>query len=215
MKTLKPIASAVAAATALTAIHCQADPVQDLIAKIKSTDDQVRGPAWQGAISAGAPAVKPLAAVMSDPDFAVARAAKRALWIIVRHAGRPGADAERIAVQAELLTLLKDPPAPVRKEVLWMLSEIGAADAIVPMASLLTEAELREDARCALMRLPDPQVTEALGKAFQSAPEEFKFALAESLRQRGQTVAGYLSQRLKPLKQTSLRVTPAAVKPGS
>ena len=215
MKTLKPLSSAVAATAVLTAVNSLADPVDDLVAKIKSPDDKVRGPAWQGAASAGAAAVKPLAAVMSDPDFEVARAAKRAVWIIVHHASRPDADGERKAVQAALVSLLKDQPAPVRKEVLWMLSEIGDAEAVSPMAALLADAELREDARCALTRLPGPQVTEAFYRAFPAAPEEFKFALAESLRQRGQMVSGHPSRKLVPVKQTSLSSTPPATKTGS
>jgi len=215
MKTLKPLSSAVAATVVLTAINSHADPVEDLVARIKSPDDKVRGPAWQGAASAGAAGVKPLADVMSDPGFEVARAAKRAVWIIVRHASRPGADGKRKAVQAALVSLLNDQAALVRKEVLWMLSEIGDAEVVAPMAALLADPELREDARCALMRLPGPQVTEALNKAFQAAPEEFEFALAESLRQRGQTVDGYPSRKLVPVKQTSLSPTPPATKTGS
>jgi hypothetical protein len=215
MKTLQPLTGTIAATTVLTAVNSHADPVEDLVAKIKNPDDKVRGPAWQGAASAGAAAVKPLAAVMSNSDFEVARAAKRAVWIIVRHAGRPGADVERKAVQAALVGLLKDQPAPVRKEVLWMLSEIGDAEAVSPMAALLADAELREDARCALTRLPGPQVTEAFNRAFPAAPEEFKFALAESLRQRGQTVSGYPSRKLAPVKQTSLSATPPPTKTGS
>jgi HEAT repeat protein len=215
MNALKPLSSAVAATAALTAVNSHADPVEDLVAKIKSSDDKVRGPAWQGAASAGAPAVKPLAAIMSDSDFEVARAAKRAVWIIVRHAGRPGADGERKAVQAALIGCLNDQPAPVRKEALWMLSEIGDAEVVAPMAALLADADVREDARCALTRLPGQQVSEALNKAFAAAPEEFKFALAESLRQRGQTVNGYASRKRVPVKQTSLSPTPPETKTGS
>jgi HEAT repeat protein len=215
MKTPDSITTAIAATAVLTAVNSHADPVEDLVAKIKSPDDKIRGPAWQGAAGAGAAAVKPLAAVMSDSDIEVARAAKRAVWLIVRHAGRPGADGERKAVQAALLGILKDQPATVRKEALWMLSEIGDAEAVAPMAALLADAEVREDARCAMMRLPGPQVTEALNQAFSAAPEEFKFALAESLRQRGQTVNGYPSQKRVPVKQTTLSPTPPATKPGS
>jgi len=47
------------------------------------------------------------------------------------------------------------------------------------------------------MRLPGSQVTAALRSAFGRAPEEFKFALAESLRQRGEKVAGYPSQKAR------------------
>ncbi|MHC1768012.1 MAG: hypothetical protein AB9869_27710 [Verrucomicrobiia bacterium] len=82
----------VAAAAILSAAApaARAQAVDDLIAKIKDKDDKVRGPAWQTAGPAGAPAVKPLAAVMSDPDFEIARAAKRALWQIVRYARPAG-----------------------------------------------------------------------------------------------------------------------------
>ncbi|MBI5384338.1 MAG: HEAT repeat domain-containing protein [Verrucomicrobia bacterium] len=178
--------------------------VDDLIAKIKSTDDKVRGPAWQSAGPAGAPAVKPLAALMTDPNFEIARSAKRALYKIVRHAGRPGAKKEALAVEKELIPLLKSDAVPVRREVLWMLSEIGTDDAIAPMAALLTDAEVREDARCALMRFPSKKATDALKSAFAIAPEDFKFALAESLRKRGQKVDGYPSQKLVPTKQTTV-----------
>jgi hypothetical protein len=58
----------------------EAVSVSDLVARIKSSDDKVRGPAWQGAGPVGAPAVKPLAAVMSDADFEIGRSAKRALY---------------------------------------------------------------------------------------------------------------------------------------
>ena len=87
-----------------------------------------------------------------------------------------------------------------------MLSEIGSAGAVKPMAALLADQELREDARCALTRLPVPGAVTALKAAFATAPEDFKYALAESLRQRGETVAGYPSRKLVPTKQTS--VTP-------
>ena len=78
----------------LSAVGQGVETVNDLLARIKSKDDSIRGPAWQTAESAGAPAVRPLAEVMMDPDFETARAAKRALYRIVRHAGRPGAKHE-------------------------------------------------------------------------------------------------------------------------
>jgi HEAT repeat protein len=176
----------------------------EFLAQIKSTDDKVRGPAWQGAGPLGAPAVKPLADVMIHPDFEIARCAKRAAWTIVRHAGRPGADAERKAVAAELTDLLKTAPAVVKREALWMLSEIGDDPAVEPMAALLADKELREDARCALQRIPGAPTTAALKRAMAGAPEEFKFALAESLRARGETVAGYPSKKLTPTRDTTV-----------
>lgn len=192
-----------ATAAALTAANlpvAAAQSVDELLGKIKSTDDAVRGPAWQAAGPLGAPAVKPLAAVMSDPEMEVARAAKRALWKVVRHAGRPGADGERKAVAGELVTLLKGQPTPVRRETLWMLSEIGGADAVQPIALILADQELREDARAALERIPGDESLAALKAALASVSEDFKPAIAHSLRVRGVKVEGYPSQKLVPTR---------------
>jgi HEAT repeat protein len=127
----------------------------------------------------------------------------------VRRSGRPGAGNEAQAVVAQLIPLLARSATPVRREVLWMLSEIGGAEAVGPMAALLADRELKEDARQALLRLPGPAVTAALRSAMASAPEEFKYHLAEALRIRGETVAGYPSQKLKPTKQTTVQAAPA------
>lgn len=179
---------------------------EDLIARLRSPDDAVRGPAWQGAATAGATAVKPLAGLMSESDYETARAARRALWTIVRHAGRPGAAKEAAAVTHELILCLENEPVAVRHEVLWMLSEIGGDEAILPMAVLLSDPVFREDARCALTRLPGRKATAALRTAFTSAPEDFKFALAESLRRRGDSVRGYLTRKLVPSRATTVRL---------
>jgi HEAT repeat protein len=180
--------------------------IQSLIDRIKNPDDATSGAAWQSAGPYGAAAVKPLAALMGDGNFELARKGKRALYLVVRHAGRPGAGEECQAVERELILVLGSGPSRVRREVVWMLSEIGSAGAVKPMAALLADQELREDARCALTRLPVPGAVTALKAAFATAPEDFKYALAESLRQRGETVAGYPSRKLVPTKQTS--VTP-------
>jgi len=204
-ETLVTTAATIGLAGATIAHGADAAAVDTLVTKIKSTDDAVRGPAWQGAGPIGAPAVAPLAEVMSDPDFEIARCAKRAIEKIVRYAGRPGAGQERQAVQAELVRLLKHASPNVRRHAAWMLSEIGDDAAVDPMAVLLADSAVREDARCALTRLPGPRATNALKKAMESAPEEFKFALAESLRARGEKVSGYPSKKLVPTKQTSVK----------
>ena len=197
--------AAAGAALTVTALAADSPAVAELITKIKSPDDKVRGPAWQSAGPAGAPAIAPLATVMADKDFEVARCAKRAIERIVRHAGRPGADPERKAAAAELVKLLGPGEATGRRHALWMLSEIGDDADVKPMAALLADAGLREDARCALERIPGPAVTAALKAALGTAPDDFKFALAHSLRVRGEKVEGYPSQKLVPTKQTSVK----------
>jgi HEAT repeat protein len=193
-----------ATSAVLSAVGQSAETVNDLVARIKSKDDSIRGPAWQTAESVGAPAVRPLAEVMMDPDFETARAAKRALYRIVRHAGRPGAKHEAEAVTGELILVLGSASARVRCEAVWMLSEIAGDRAVTAMATLLADPEAREDARCALMRLSGRKATSALKSAFANAPEEFKHALAETLRERGIKVNGYPSQKLVPSRKTTV-----------
>lgn len=208
--TLSTTIAAGAAMAAATGAHAAAPAAVDqLIANIRNKDDAVRGPAWQGAAPHGAAAVKPLADVMADENFEIARSAKRALWVIVRHAGRPGAAREAAAVTKELVPLLAKRPVAVRREVLWMLSEIAGDGVVDAIAPLLGDAELRDDARCALLRLPGRKVNAALKAAMARAPEEFKYALADSLRLRGETVKDYPSRKLVPTRTTKVKPTAA------
>ena len=191
---------------ATTADASQGDAVKELLAGIRNSSDEVRTQAWLNAGQAGAAAVKPLAEVMTNDDLEVARAAKRALWKIVRHAGRPRAVKEKRAVEKELVGLLgNDQPVPVRREVIWMLSEIGARNSIKAVARLIANKELREDARMALERIPSKQALQALKFRFKKAPEDFKPNLAQSLRKRGVDVEGYPCQKLVPTKKTNLK----------
>ncbi|HNQ89959.1 MAG TPA: HEAT repeat domain-containing protein [Verrucomicrobiota bacterium] len=197
--------AAIGLAGSASAAPADAVSANDLLTRIRSTDDAVRGPAWQGAGPAGAPAVAPLADLMNDADFEIARSAKRAIEVIVRHAGRPGAAREREAVQAALVRLLKHAKANVRRHAVWMLSEVGDDDAVGPMAALLTDGEAREDARCALTRIPGAKATKALEGAMRTASGEFQVALADSLRARGEKVSDHPTRKLVPTRQT--RVT--------
>src|SRR4030065_1139856 len=99
------IAAGAAAVMAQTADTAYAQGVDGLLAGIKSDSAEKRTEAWQSAGEVGAPAVKPLAEVMTDDNLEVARAAKRALWQIVRYTGRAGANKERRAVETELTDL--------------------------------------------------------------------------------------------------------------
>jgi len=201
---LERAAVGVAAAGASAAENNTA--VDELIAKIRDESDQVRADAWTNAGDVGAPAVKPLAAVMTDDALEVARAAKRAVWKIVRHSGRPGADAERTAVVDELIALLADAqPGSVRREVLWMLSEIGGDEAVDPIVPLLSNEELRENARMALERIPVQKSIEALKAGIDAAPKDFKLNIAQSLRKRGIKVPGLPCAKLTPAKQTHVK----------
>ena len=144
---------------------------------------------------------------LADGDVEVAREAKRSMWQRVRQAGRPGAGNERQATVTALVSLLQEgQPAAVYREMLWMLSEIGSAESVGPIAAILSNETAREDARMALERIPGEESLLALESALESAPADFKPNLAQSLRARGQEVPGLPCQKLKPTKQT--KVTP-------
>jgi HEAT repeat protein len=95
--------------------------------------------------------------------------------------------------------------APVQREALWMVSEIGDDACVAPMAALLADTELREDARNAVERIPGGASLEALKAALASAPDDFKPNLAESLRRRGEEVAGPPSAKMTPVKPTEVK----------
>ena len=200
------ITAAAAGVLAQTADIAQGQGVDELLTGIKSDSAEKRTEAWQSAGEVGAPAVKPLATVMADDELEVARAAKRALWQIVRYTGRPKANKEKRAVEKELTGLLgRKQPVAVRREVLWMLSEIGARISIKPIAGLMRNEDLREDARMALERIPTKRAVTVLKAAFEKAPEDFKPNIAQSLRKRGEEVAGYPCQKLVPTKKTDVK----------
>lgn len=181
---------------------------QELMTKIQDKDDKVRAEAVLKAGEAGSLAVKPLAGLMGTGEMEVARAAKNALWQIVRHTGRPGASAEAKEVCAELLPIcVGDHAIGVRREVVWMLSEIAGDDTVAVITPLLANADLREDVRMVLQRIPGAKSLAALQAALASVPADFKPNIAVSLRQRGVEVPGLPSAKLVPTKAT--KVTPA------
>ena len=134
-------------------------------------------------------------------------ASKRELWSVVRRAGRPGADQEKSAVVTQLLGLLAtDAPLTARRELLWILSEIGGDESVGAVAALLADVPLREDARMVLQRIPGKASLQALESGLKSVPEDFKINMAQSLRARGVKVSGYPCRKMTPTRKT--KVTP-------
>ncbi len=182
-----------------------------LLERIKSDDPDVRTAAWLAAGNVGAPAIQPLAEIMAKGELEVSRAAKRAMWKIVRTVGAPGRDACKASVEAELIRLLAEgQPDAIRREALWMLSEIGGEktiEAIRDIPNILENKAIREDARCCVERIPIQAAVEALKEGLEAAPPDFALALAQSLRARGVEVdkEKYPCQKLVPTKQTKVQ----------
>jgi HEAT repeat protein len=177
-----------------------------LLQAIRDEDPKVRTEAWLSADEVGAPAIGPLAELVTQDDLEVARAAKRGMWHIVRNVGRPGADEVRKAVAADLVQLLEKQPAPVLlREVLWMLSEIGGDEAASAIAPFLDKPDSREDARMALERIPGEKSLALLKTGLEKAPRDHKAPIAQSLRNRGVPISKYPSAKLVPTKPTQVK----------
>lgn len=183
--------------------------VESLIAKLKDSDDKVRAAAWQAAGTVGAPAISALATLAQQGELEVSRSAVRAMWAIVRHAGRPGAETERAATVGALIDVFADAGLPIqlRRDAAWMLSEIIQDREIPPdeAARFLADPDLREDVRAALQRVGGPNAIAALKAALPSAAEDYKPAIAASLRVLGIEVPGVPDVKLKPTRQTKVK----------
>jgi hypothetical protein len=203
MKThnVKIAGAALTAATLTASTQAAEADAAGLVKDLKSGDDKVRGAAIEGAAAMGGRAVPALADLLASTEVEYARAARRALYKIVRHAGRPGAETEARAVEAELIKVVNQSrPVQPRRDLLWMVSEIGGDGAVDTVASFLGNTELREDARCVLQRIPGKKSMAVLQAAHASAPDDFKKNLAESLVKRGAVPPGFQSEKLKPVK---------------
>lgn len=177
--------------------------LSELIKGIQSDKAEARTAAWQQAGIVGASAVKPLAKLCTKENQEVRRAARRGLEKIMHTVGAPGIQTEKSAVIRELLSLIgDDQPVALRRDILWLLSEIGEAESVEPVTALLKHSALREDARMVLERIPGNESLAALQHALGSVPEDFRLNIAQSLRARGETVnpEEYPCRKLIPTK---------------
>jgi len=185
-----------------------------LLERIKSDDPDVRTAAWQAAGDVAAPALVPLSKIVAEGELEVSRAAKRAMWKIVRTVGAPDRCECKEAAEGVLIGLLgSEQPLCVRRDVFWMLSEIGGdatVEAIRDIPNLIDDKDVREDARCALERIPTDFALETLQDGLDAAPADFALAMAQSLRVRGVKVdtQRYPCQKLVPTKETSVKPAP-------
>jgi hypothetical protein len=86
-----------------------------------------------------------------------------------------------------------------------MTWQIAGEEAVQPVAALLGDADVGDDARMTLERLPGDKATAALQAALATAADTKKSALAHSLRVRGAETPGVPDLRLKPTKATSVK----------
>lgn len=180
--TLNHAALAVLLASLFAVPFASGDAVQDLVAGLQAPTPEARTAAWQNAGPVGAAGVPAVADLMTAADPEVARCATEALGKIVYHAGRPGADAERVAV-AQALAGLLDPKYSdtVRHEALYLMSLIGG-DPEAPTVALLLQNETLADRAClTLERMPGEASTLALLNALPTVSSQVQLRVIASL----------------------------------
>lgn len=180
-----------------------------LLQQLKSDDPFVRRNAWLNAGPLGADALSSLAEMAAVGELEISRAANRAMWQIVRYVGAPGRESERQAVVQALAELVENTQLPVqlRRDVVWMLSEIITEEELDEsiVLSLLMDADLGEDVRMALQRIGGPKAVAVLKTAMEKAQGDFKAALACSLRKCHVAVTEPPCPKLVPRKQTQVK----------
>lgn len=177
------------AGTAVLAAGPDRESVNAFLDKMQSPDADVRYAAWKSAGPMGSMAVVGLGDLAANSDKAITKAARGALLNVAHYAARPGAAAEAHAVSIELLKLAAAPERPraVRADALNLLGFTADSRTVPGIARLLSDTEMRDEARMALERIPGSAATNALRKAAQSAPADFRPNLDQSLSNRSLT----------------------------
>ena len=158
--------------------------------ELKSDNPKIRFEAWNNAHKVSPDIIVRVGILGGNTDQAIAHAARQALRRMVHHAARPGQPPNsRQYITYQLGRLLRICRAnEVRRETLNLLGIVGTDDAADHIATMLSNVDLRDDARMALERLPGPAATNALIKAL-STRGDFELRIIEALGQRGDKLA--------------------------
>ncbi|MCP4638834.1 MAG: hypothetical protein GY851_00300 [bacterium] len=175
------IAWTLAAMCALAPI-AGAQDAPGVVERLSSGEPDVRNQAAADAAALGAEAVPPIGALVGSDTFYTSQAAERALANLTHHAARPSADAERTAVAGELVKLIADTyPDKTRREALRLLAFVGGEAQVAPVAALLMEQSIADEARLALDQIPGEAASKALLDTLYLAPPELRVLLFDTL----------------------------------
>ncbi len=159
--------------------------VSGLLSNIEHGDAAARSTAIRQAALAGTGAIGPLGRVYGGSDPGAAKAAGEAINRIVHNAARPEAVKERGAAAQQLVRLIGgEQPRQVRADALKLLGFVGGPGEVNAIAELLNVPAIREDARMALERIPDPSAETALKNSARTVPSDYRAAIDQSLRHR-------------------------------
>ena len=164
-----------------------ADPatVGSFLTQIKYGDTVSRLAAVKYASLVGTDLILPLGKVYAGSDQPAGKAAYEAIKRITYNAGRPGAVTEAKAASESLLKLASaDYPRQVRADAIELLGIVASEAEAKPLADLMSDKEIGEDARLALERIPGKAAEDALRAAARGGSAEKRAAIDLSLRHR-------------------------------
>jgi len=180
-------------ALALALLCCGVARGQDTgawLADLASEDGATRRAAFERATEFGPEVIPPLCKLFAGENPAAARAARLSLEAIVSAQSAPDAEDREETTQALLDFVGKRKASgDCLRYGLRLVSLIGGDDAVEPVAALLGDAELGEQARQTLCRIHGKAATEALVAALGGADATMKAATAEALGVRGDSAA--------------------------
>jgi HEAT repeat protein len=132
------------------------------------------------------------------PRIAAKKASERfepqiTLQDVASHAGRPGAEEERMELCAAMIgRLSRETPQPTRVWIVRQLGRVGKAESVPALKQLLRDEDpqLREVARRALENNPAPSASDALRAELKRPGEtRWRIGLINALAQRRDTVS--------------------------
>jgi HEAT repeat protein len=186
------VVAVVVRASSVWAAETTAPSLGEFMKQIQSKTENERRAAWEKCGPVGAQALAPLAKLLVDysregittASKNVSKAAGSAMDVIAHYVCRPGAEAERKAVNAELVKLIApDQPEQARIKAFTLLASTGQDDEVAVVAAQMkdSDAKMRERARGALERIPGKASLQALLAALPSATGEFRRDIIETL----------------------------------
>jgi len=144
---------------------------------VRSSDAEARFAAWRAAGEQDPENIPELAKLANSTDAPVAKAAREAITTMVHSVGKEPSSPKRQAIITQLLSVPNG-------QTLRLLSLIGGDESVAPVAKLLKDPALREEAIFCIERIPGTVSEKTMIAAYAAAPDDFKPRILAALGHR-------------------------------
>lgn len=185
MRNTKPMRAAAALALAFIALAAAAHAAspEQLLTDLAGADELARARARQLLPYESVRIAPELCALLAHEDEVVWRAAYNVLADFTNTVAKKGRERQRAYLTDQLMALLApEQSAHLKRQALRLLPvAVPEGHDCTPMAALLTDPELREPARAALVDTGTPEAAAALRTALSASDPAFQAALLDGL----------------------------------